>query len=239
LEKNKNTFNKDNLDNYLKELSKVYKKEYGKYADAEIVLIGGAAILVGYDFREMTTDIDAIIRANASMKAAINMVGDMFELPNGWLNADFIKTSSYSPKLVQYSKHYKTFGGILNVRFITGEYLIAMKLCSFRPYKKDQSDILGVLQYHENLGEPITLERIEKAVVNLYGTLTHVSADAWDYVKQALCTDNLVELFHQVSEQESLAKSTLIQFEKDYEGVLKADNLQEILSQLTNKINTP
>lgn len=233
----KQTFNKENLDTYLKELSKAYKKEYGKQADAEIVLIGGAAILAGYDFREMTTDVDAIIRANASMKSAINNVGDSFGLPNGWLNTDFMKTSSYSPKLAQYSKHYKTFSGVLNVRLVTGEYLIAMKLCSFRPYKKDQSDVLGVLQYHQNLGTPITMEQIESAVKNLYGTLTHVPVAAWEFVEQALQAENLIELFHQVSEQESIAKTTLIEFEENYKGVLNSDNLQEILSQLTNKMN--
>ena len=39
---------------------------------AEIILVGGAAILVNYGFRAMTTDIDAIIHAASSMKNAIN-----------------------------------------------------------------------------------------------------------------------------------------------------------------------
>ena len=57
----------------------------------------------------MTTDIDALITAASSMKEAINSVGDRFGLPNGWLNADFQNTSSYSPKLVQFSEYYKTY----------------------------------------------------------------------------------------------------------------------------------
>ena len=74
-----------------------------------IVLVGGAAILTKYRFREMTTDIDAIIRGSSSIKDAINHVGDKFDLSNGWINADFMHTSSYSPKLDEFSKHYKSF----------------------------------------------------------------------------------------------------------------------------------
>ena len=41
-----NSFTKDNLDNYLKELAKEYRRVAGKNMPAEIVLAGGAAILV-------------------------------------------------------------------------------------------------------------------------------------------------------------------------------------------------
>ena len=69
-----NSFTKDNLENYLKELAKEYRKLVGKDMPAEIVLVGGAAILTNYGFRDMTTDVDAIIHAASSMKDAINKV---------------------------------------------------------------------------------------------------------------------------------------------------------------------
>ena len=43
------------------------------------------------------------------MKDAINAVGDRMGLPNGWLNADFRQTASYSPKLAEASVYYRTF----------------------------------------------------------------------------------------------------------------------------------
>ena len=52
-------FTKDTLDLCLKELAKEYKRLGGKYAPAEIILVGGAAVLTNYGFRDMTTDIDA------------------------------------------------------------------------------------------------------------------------------------------------------------------------------------
>ena len=56
-----NVFTKENLDTFLKELGKEYRRLIGKAMPAEIVLIGGAAILVNYGFRDMTTDVDAVI----------------------------------------------------------------------------------------------------------------------------------------------------------------------------------
>ncbi|MBR2045918.1 MAG: hypothetical protein IJ958_07280, partial [Agathobacter sp.] len=109
-------FTKENLDQCLSKLAKEYRKRNGTQVRAEIILIGGAAILSNYGFRDMTYDIDTIIRASSSMKEAIHTVGDELGLPNGWMNSDFTKTTSYSPRLVQYSKYYKRFGYILDVR---------------------------------------------------------------------------------------------------------------------------
>lgn len=78
-------FTSDNLDEYLKEVAKEYRKMGGKFVPAEIILIGGAAVIANYGFREMTTDIDAIIHASSAMKDAINVVGDRHNLQNGWI----------------------------------------------------------------------------------------------------------------------------------------------------------
>ena len=102
-----NSFTKDDLDNCLKELAKEYRRLAGKDMPAEIVLVGGAAVLTRYGFRDMTTDVDAIIHAASSMKDAINKVGDKFDLPNNWLNADFMRTGSYSPRLDEVSVYYR------------------------------------------------------------------------------------------------------------------------------------
>lgn len=106
-------FTKENLDGYLRELAKEFRKKNGNKMSAEIILIGGASILINYGFREMTYDMDAIIKSSGAMKEAINTVGDRLELPVGWLNTDFANTKSYTPRLVEYSKYYKTFANIL------------------------------------------------------------------------------------------------------------------------------
>ena len=138
-------FTRENIDTYLKAVAKEYRRLSGKDVPAELILIGGASVLINYGFRNMTSDIDALILAASSMKDAINTVGDKFHLPNGWFNADFEGTSSYTPKLVQYSEYYRTYSNIVSIRTVSAEYLVAMKLRSGRLYKNDLSDILGIL----------------------------------------------------------------------------------------------
>ena len=65
------SFTKENLDSYLKELAKEFRKKNGTRMPAEIILIGGASILINYGFREMTYDMDAIIKSSGAMKDAI------------------------------------------------------------------------------------------------------------------------------------------------------------------------
>lgn len=179
-------FTSDNLDEYLKEVAKEYRKMGGKFVPAEIILIGGAAVIANYGFREMTTDIDAIIHASSAMKDAINVVGDRHNLQNGWLNTDFLRTSSYSSKLEQYSTYYRTFGGVMSVRTIRAEYLIAMKLRSGRLYKNDRSDIAGILAEHEKRGEPISMNRIDQAIINLYGGWEQIPESSQTFLREII-----------------------------------------------------
>ena len=232
---NKNFFTKENLDTYLKELAKEFRKLNGKDMPAEIILIGGAAILANYGFRDMTTDVDAIIHAASSMKDAINRVGDKYDLPNGWLNTEFMRTGSYSPKLVEFSVHYRTYSNVLEIRTIASEYLIAMKLRSGRKYKNDLSDIIGILAEHEKRNQPITLEMINKAVNDLYGDWTDFPEDSKNFIEDAIKNGNYEQVYLSTNEEEKLSKDMLIGFEQDYPGVAKASNIDEILKNLKKK----
>lgn len=229
------TFTKENLDTYLKELAKEFRKKNGTAVPAEIILIGGAAILENYGFREMTTDVDAIIHAASSMKDAINRVGDKFGLPNGWLNTDFMMTSSYTPKLDEFSQYYRTFSNVLRIRTVSAEYLIAMKLKSGRKYKNDLSDIIGILQEHLTRQQPITMEMVETAVQNLYGGWADFPADSRPFIEKAIAGENLQRAYDLVREEEKTAKTILVDFEGDYPGVAKEDNVNDILRTLKAK----
>lgn len=228
-------FTKENLDYYLRELAKEFRKRNGKNTLAEIVLGGGAAILANYGFREMTYDIDAIITASSAMKEAVHAVGDRLGLPNGWLNADFKNTSSYSPKLSQYSKYYRTYSNVLNIRTISAEYLVAMKLMSGRRYKKDLSDIIGIMSEQERMGEPLSYQKIDCAVKNLYGGWDNISEYAIQVLKAALDSENLKELFMEQEREEALSKQAVLQVQK-YEGEkVKESNVDEIIQKALRK----
>ena len=199
---------------------------------AEIILIGGAAVIVNYGFRDMTTDVDAIISAACAIKGAINHIVDRFDLPNGWLNTDFQKTSTYSSKLLHYSSFYRTFNQVLNVRAVTGEYLIAMKLRAFRQYKNDLSDIIGVLAEHKKRGDPMTFDRIEKAVTDLNGSWADFPNGAKDFIVNTLSAGNYEKVYELVRQNEKDAKVALIDFEEKYPGALKPDNVDDVLQSL-------
>ena len=226
---------KENLDTYLKELAKQFRKLNGEAIPAEITLIGGASILINYGFRDSTYDVDALIHASSAMKDAINYVTDTLGLPNGWLNEDFKNTKSYTPRLVNYSKYYRTFSNVLAVRTITGEYLVAMKLMAYRQYKHDISDIVGILREQHNSGDPLTLERIDKAVKDLYDNWDNLPENAKNMIESILANEDMDALYEAYANEEAAAKDTLITFEDKYPDVLKEDNLADILSHLLDR----
>lgn len=230
-------FTKDNLDMYLKELAKEFRKLNGKSMPAEIVLVGGAAILTNYGFRQMTTDIDAIIHASSVMKDAINRVRDKYDLPVGWINTDFMKTGSYSPKLDEFSIYYKTFSGILTVRTISAEYLIAMKLRSGRKYKNDLSDIIGILSEHDKKNDPISMESINLAVNNLYGGWDDFPQDSKKFIEDAINNGEFEKVYVSVRNEEIESKEILISFEHKYPEKTRKADVNEILKTLKAKQN--
>lgn len=230
-----NSFNKSNLDTYLNELARLFRKQNGKSAKSEIILVGGAAILINYSFRNMTMDIDAIIHASSSIKDAINQIGDRYNLPNGWLNTDFMHTSSYSGRLDEFSQYYKTFYGVLQVRSISAEYLIAMKLASGRKYRNDLSDIIGILAEHKKRNQAITWERVNQAVANLYQNWDGISEEVKSFIQNVFKLGDYNKIFQQVQEQEQLSKNMLVQFQQKQSYTVTESNVDSILDMLINK----
>lgn len=228
-------FTKENLDQYLKELAKEFRKLNGKQTPAEIILIGGASVLVNYGFREKTYDIDAIIQASSAMQDAIANVGERLHLERGWINTDFMKTTSYTPNLVQYSRYYKTFSNILQIRTISAEYLVAMKLMSYREYKNDKSDIVGVLLEQKKLGKEVTLESIKRAVIELYGKISVLSDEAIKFLDNVFDASDLETLYNETRLNEIKNKERLVKFQEEYPDTLNGDDLMDILNSLERK----
>ena len=230
-------FTKENIDTYLKAVAKEYRGQVGKGMPAELILIGGASVLINYGFREMTTDIDALIQAASGMHDAIGRVRDLYDLPQGWLNADFKNTGSYSPRLVQFSRYYKTYSNVLSIRTVSAEYLIAMKLRSGRQYKNDLSDVLGILAEHEKRGIPITMQQIRRAVSNLYGNWNSLPDSSQSFIENVMQDGRFAELYSETRLGEQETKQLLVHFEKDYPGVTKEGNVDAIAENVQHKSN--
>lgn len=229
-------FSKENLDGYLKELAKEYRRQNGKNIPAEVILIGGASILINYGFRETTYDMDAIIRATSSMKQAINNIGDRYGLPVGWLNDDFISTPSYTPQIIQFSQYYRTYANVVEFRTVSGEYLLAMKLKAGREYKHDRSDVIGILWEQENNGDPLTIERIKKAVSDLYGSYDAISDDMKHFIEKAIHTGEYESNYARIYQIESENRDILLEYSQSNPSIVTEDNASQIISALKKRL---
>jgi hypothetical protein len=109
----------------------------------EIAVFGGAAIVLGFDFRTATQDVDAMItHGHGEVVKAQQQVGTEMRLPPNWLNE---QGTSYLSKQDDFKlfRSYPTEGQFgLRVLTATPRYLLAMKLLSFRKYEHDIQDIV-------------------------------------------------------------------------------------------------
>lgn len=110
-----------------------------------------------------------------------------------------------------------------------------MKLMSGRRYKKDLSDIIGILSEQERMGEPLSYQQIDCAVKNLYGGWENISDYAIQVLKVALDSENLKELFMEQEREEVLSKQAVLQVQK-YEGEkVRESNLDAIIQKALRK----
>ena len=191
-------FSKDELDNIFADIAKELKKKLkGKNFSYELIVVGGASILLNYSFRMSTIDIDCLDVNDALMNEIVNKVGDKYDLPSGWINTDFTRTNSYTPKLVQHSCFYKSYSnGTLVVRTIKDEYLVAMKMVAARKYKHDYSDIFGIIKENKS----VSFDKIETAIKELYGEVNVVSDDMMTFVKDVFNGKQLSNVYFEKEE---------------------------------------
>ena len=131
---------KRELESALTRLGHVLRERRGT---GEIAVFGGTAIVPGFDFRDATQDVDAmIIQGHGQVVKAQQEVGAELGLPPNWLNK---QGTSYLSKHNDFEmfKTYPSEGQFgLRVLTATPQYLLAMKLLSFRAYGHDLEDIV-------------------------------------------------------------------------------------------------
>ncbi len=226
-------FSKSNLDHFLYLIAKEYKKQNRKNPNAELILIGGSSIIINYGFRDLTTDVDSIINALPNMKDVIHKIADEQNLDRDWLNDNFKKTTSYSAKLNEHSKFYKRFYDCLDVRTISDEYLIAMKLRSGREYKHDISDIIGIIKEINERGDNLTIEHISTAYTELYNDpLPEKSAKL---LNQIFSASDYADLYYSTVNEESENHELLINTQEKYKDQIDQTNVSSFLQGMKNK----
>jgi len=108
----------------------------------EIAIFGGAAIVLGFEWRKGTEDVDALItKGHGEVVRAQEEVGEELALPSDWLNE---QATSYLAKEHDFELYrtYPSEGKFgLRVLLARPQYVLAMKILAARRYK-DVQDIV-------------------------------------------------------------------------------------------------
>lgn len=174
-----NLIDKHNIDSIFSSLAEEYIK-LGGIDPVNIYLVGGAAIVLNFEYRLSTIDIDAYYVSNQTLKQAIDIVSKTANLPSDWLNDDFVNTPSYSQEIVEKAKLHSSHSNIIYVYALEPKYMIAMKLKSSRPTSGDLDDVIKMIYELRFKEVPITYEEIIEAYQELYSDFSNT----YDYFLQ-------------------------------------------------------
>lgn len=227
-------FSEKDLNHYLYLVAKKYQKE-SKSTPGTIYIVGGAAIVLNYSFREGTTDIDSIFHMPSFFKEIIHETANEEGLDYNWLNNDFTKTDSFSNKIVTCATFYKTFCHCLNVYIVEDEYLIAMKLRARRGYRNDDSDIIGIIKENLEKNTPLDILKIEDAYKFLYNE--ELTNENREFLEDIFKSKDLEELYYDTLEKEKRNKDFLTSLNTDEKIKIKTQEDAAELLKTVNNIN--
>ena len=103
--------------------------------EAQLYLVGGAAIAFSFDTRRVTADIDAIFHPETTVKEEAEAMAEDHDLPRNWWNSN---ARAFLPGADDDAVSLAVPG--LSVSVASPEHLLAMKMASYRP-GKDQADL--------------------------------------------------------------------------------------------------
>ena len=176
--------NKENFDSIFQKLADLYVSKVPT-EKVDVFIVGGCAILLQFNYRLSTMDIDAIFNENDFFIQCVEEISKEMNLPPDWLNQDFVDTPSYSPKIVEVASLYKTFNNFINVYITNTEYLIAMKLKSSRPTGGDLDDIVKMVYELRYNGSTITYRDVINAYEFLYSDYSNTYSYFLEKTKEA------------------------------------------------------
>ena len=178
---------REDIDTIFDDLASEYIK-LGGTQKVDIYLVGGAAIVLNFDYRISTIDIDAFFKDDKTLVQSIDNVSKKQNLPNDWLNCDFINTPSYSPAILEKANIYKTYRRKINVFLLEPKYIIAMKLKSSRPTGGDLDDIIKMIYELRYKGSSISYPEIIDAYKELYSDFVNTYDYFLEKTKEAFET---------------------------------------------------
>lgn len=133
--------NKNQIENGFKALNKQLKQQE---VIGDIVIFGGAYMVLALNARASTKDVDAIFKPVTEIRSAAIAVAAELNLPEDWINdgvKGFLpaKSSEMGTKFLNYSN--------LRVWTPKPEYILAMKCMASRADSHDLNDIKALIKH--------------------------------------------------------------------------------------------
>ena len=143
---------------------------------AEIAIYGGTVMMLAYDCREATKDVDAIFRPAAALEPLIRRVAREQDLPEDWMNAGVQPFVAPREARIEFAQ-LKIPG--LAITRPSAEYLLAMKCLAARlPKPRSHGDTADVKFLIRRLG--ITaISQIDAVVSDYYGDRRLEAGKRW------------------------------------------------------------
>lgn len=104
-----------------------------------------------------------------------------------------------------------------------------MKLMAGRKYKNDLSDIVGILLEHNKRDEPLYFDDVKKAIIDLYDSYEKISSDSRLFIELLFEKNDLQDYYLRLKKLKNENSDVLIEFQKDYPGVLNGNNIENVL----------
>lgn len=156
-------------------LTELGRRLHARGVEADIYIVGGAAMALEFDERRVTADVDGIFTHGEISRAAAQMAEER-GLPADWLNARaaMFLPGGADPGSVQFACDG------LTVSVASPQHVLAMKMAAFRP-GKDYDDL-------EALFDRLGIETPEQAAdlaLSIYGEGTVVLPDRDELILSA------------------------------------------------------
>ncbi|HEY5303448.1 MAG TPA: DUF6036 family nucleotidyltransferase [Acidimicrobiales bacterium] len=153
--------------------------------EADLFVVGGAAMAVAYDARRATTDVDAVFVPSKEVRTAASRVAEELGLEEDWLN-DGVKGFLPGEDVEQVDVYE---GKSLHVAAASPKFLLAMKLMALRT-ERDVDDIrtlyeiCGLTTAEEGLAvlesfypQHLVLPRVQFLLQEMFPEPPHLSKD--------------------------------------------------------------
>ncbi len=181
-----NKFSVDDLRMILSAVAEEYDKRKGE--PLIVVIIGGSAAVFQFDFYTTTRDIDYLLEKPSPLfLECVKSVGERLNLQGRWMHEQSVTREKYAVGLKKVFFSGSTPLPIKSERVsfrVQGrDWYLALKIASFRRYRHDATDILGLLIEEKSQGRKITGADIKNFYDKICGMVCPPHAEAINFLE--------------------------------------------------------